>query len=51
VLSYGDRLAREINGDVMFKESATSPSAGGNDGIMKVHEVECNVLDRLNHNL
>ena len=31
----------------MFKLSAASQSAGGNDESMKVHEVECNVLDRL----
>ena len=51
MLSYGDRGAREINGDVMFRASAASPSAGGNDESMNVHEVESNILERLNHNL
>jgi hypothetical protein len=47
VLSYGDREATKINGKVTFKASAASPSAGRINEIVKVHEVECNDLDRL----
>jgi len=31
VLSYGDRWATKISGNVMFTPSAASPSAGAND--------------------
>jgi hypothetical protein len=39
VLSYGDREATKICGNVVFKASAASQSAGGNES-MKVNEVE-----------
>jgi len=52
VLSYGDREATKIY--VMqcdVQSAAASPGAGGIDESMKIHDVECNILDRLKNNL
>jgi len=47
VLSYGDREATKMNGmQCDVQRAAAWPSAGGSVESMKVHEVECSILDR-----
>jgi hypothetical protein len=47
MLSYGDRGATEISGNMAFKGSTQSHSAGGNAENMRVHGLEYNNLERL----
>ena len=41
----------KVNGNMMFRAPAASPSAGGDGESMNVHSVDCNILDRLKNNL